>query len=274
MKTLIRGKGYENYGCRNDTPQCSHQAHYDKLHKVRVNTPPCCRAKIIEIFARTTTKLAAMNITHFIQFGGLIGFHRNKKMIPYDVDIDLYVDHEAWKKLPMNKLIKEFDQKYGFGFQYHDRGDKLKIFYSKMNNNSIDVWPFKIITDHSQRAFVRIPHWSAVDQPMKNMFPLRRVQFENTWTFVPRNPVDVLNLQYGAGTWETEVTCRTKDSNGNCSPEPKEQTNYATDDMNDHTIKYLLCFLFSFFVIMVSLFFLVVKCVSAPNYRETRHGTC
>ena len=223
VKTLIRGNVYENRGCRKDTPMCAQRAHYDKLHGVRVNTPPCCRAKIIEMFTRTTEKFSSKNITHFIQFGGLIGYQRNKRMIPYDSDFDLYVDHDVWKKPFMAALIEEFRERYGFYFQYHDNGDKLKIFYSKMNNNSIDVWPFKIITNIVQRGFVHIPHRSAVDQPMTNIFPLRRVQFEGTWTYIPRKPIEVLNLQYGEGNWEKEVSCRVQESNGNCVPEKKEK---------------------------------------------------
>ena len=271
VKTLIRGNGYENRGCRNDTPMCPHQAHYDSLHGVRVNTPPCCRAKIIEMFSRTTEKLNAMNITHFIQFGGLIGYYRNKRMIPYDVDIDLYVDHEAWKQAPMNKLIKEFRQLYGFNFEYRDNGDKLKIFYSKMNNNSIDVWPFKVTTNLAGRGFVHIPHWSAVDQPMTNIFPLRAVQFEDTWTYIPRKPVFVLNLQYGEGKWENEVSCRNKDPSGNCLPEKNDQnSNFVINSSEDHTVKYLLCFLFCFCVAIASMFFLVVKYVSTTPIGHAR----
>ena len=223
VKTLICGNVYENRGCRNDTPMCAQGAHYDKLHGVRVNTPPCCRAKLIEMFTRTTEKFSSKNITHFIQFGGLIGYQRNKRMIPYDSDFDLYVDHEVWKKPFMAALIEEFRERYGFYFQYHDNGDKLKIFYSKMNKNSIDVWPFKVITNNAQRGLVSIPHRSAFNQPVENIFPLRRVKFEGTWTYIPGKPIEVLNLQYGEGNWEKEVSCRVQESNGHCVPEKKEQ---------------------------------------------------
>ena len=261
VKALIRGRGYENLGCRKDTPKCSEKAHYNNFNKVRVNTPPCCRAKIIEMFKRTTEAFSRENITHFLQFGALIGYYRNQHMVPYDSDIDLYMDDDYWKEPQMLQIIENLRKTYGYRFEFHDGGMKMKIFYSHVNNNSIDVWPFKVVLDRQKRPFVKIHHGAAVRQPMDNIFPLRAVQFEGVWTFVPRKPKEVLDLQYGHGYWEREIDCKYFDADGNCIPRPVGRA--RTGIAEDHVIPYLLGFLLLFLILMIMLFVLIIKCV--PN---------
>ena len=237
---------------------CTERAHYDEFHKVRVNTPPCCRAKIIEMFKHTTEALSNENITHFIQFGGLIGYYRNQHMVPYDSDMDLYMDVEYWKEPQMLQIVQKLQQKHGYRFEFRDSGKKMKIFYSNTNNNSIDVWPFKITLDKQQRPWVKIHHWSAVAQPMINIFPLRNVQFEGTWTYVPRKPKEVLDLQYGKGYWEKEIDCKFHDDSKNCIPDFSVKHVKGSED---HIIAYLLAFLLLFLIVMVLIFVLILKYV-------------
>ncbi|XP_066920725.1 ribitol 5-phosphate transferase FKRP-like [Clytia hemisphaerica] len=261
VKTLIRGRGYENLGCRNDTPKCAEKAHYNQYNKVRVNTPPCCRAKIIEMFKHTTKALSRDNITHFLQFGALIGYYRNKHVVPYDSDIDLYMDKDYWIQSHLSPIIENLRKTYGYRFEFHDGGMKMKVFYSHSNNNSIDIWPFKVVFDKQQRPFVKIPHGAAVRQPMANIFPLRAVQFEGIWTFVPRKPKEVLDLQYGEGYWEKELDCKYFNIDGHCIPQSLKRM--RTDVADDHVITYLLGFLLLFLILMILLFVLIIKCV--PN---------
>jgi len=242
----------KNLGCSNDTPLCSEKPHFNDLFKVRVNTPPCCRDKILQIYRDMTNKLEKHNIVHFIQFGGLIGYYRNKHFIPYDTDFDLYIDKEDWKQQSMVNILKELRQEFGYNHEYKDDGRKLKIFYSNINNNSIDVWPFSILTE--KNGIVYIPHYSAVNQPLINIFPLRRVEFEGAWTYIPRKSKEVLDLQYGQGNWEDEIDCK-EVVHEQCVHVKKKVEQSTLASYHASLLSFLLCI-----VTLVMLIYVIIKC--------------
>ena len=83
-------------------------------------------------------------MSNVIIFGGLIGYVRNRKMIPYDNDLDLMVDGKFWNNSEFNSTIAALSENHEHECIYRDNGLKLTVYYSKKNKVGIDIWPFYI----------------------------------------------------------------------------------------------------------------------------------
>ncbi|XP_065659061.1 ribitol 5-phosphate transferase FKRP [Hydra vulgaris] len=209
VKRIVYSNNYvENRGCTKNTAQCEESAYFNSTLKKRINTPPCCREKLLEMLNHVTKELQELHITHMLAFGSVLGWARNGKMVPYDNDIDLILNKEFWKTPLFYNFTNKLETKYGYKTFFADKGAKLKILYSQTNYNAIDVWPFEI-NKHGKIAEVSIPHNDWKKQPLENLFPERYVSFDNVMTFVPRDTNSYLNILYT--NWTTELDCSYKE---------------------------------------------------------------
>ena len=142
-----------------------------------------------------------------IYFGGLIGYMRNKRLIPYDKDLDILISGEFWKSERLTNVFKFLEKQYGHTHKIVDNGVKRWVCFSKLNNNGIDMWPYYIKNKRSV-PHITVPHIRFKTQLVKNMLPLQKVFFENTWTHIPSHPKTVLDVQYGKDKWRNEFTCK------------------------------------------------------------------
>ena len=186
---------------------CQEAAHYDNSSGIRINTPPCCRKKVIDIFKHVTEELQRLNVTHMLSYGGVIGWVRSQKMIAYDSDLDIIIENTFWKSETFWSFLKRINILYGHMYEFRDNDFKIKIQYSQDNKIYIDIWPYLI-----ENGKLGIYNFITVLQPVQNIFPLQHVLFEDGMTFLPNDPINYLNTQYG-DNWRTELTCkRRKDS--------------------------------------------------------------
>eukprot|EP00794_Sanderia_malayensis_P003296 gene3294-3779_t len=211
IKKIIYKNGTIVYrGCTSKTAECKEKAHYDFNIEQRINTPPCCRQHILTLFQRVTEKLRGMNISHCMISGGVIGWVRNKKMIPYDRDLDLVIDVDFWNTTAFWKLMETLNKE--FGYEYKLVEDlKMKIYISKYNRNEIDLWAYWV-----KNGTYDIEYFASKKQPSEVMIPFKDVQFEWFRSYVPNKPLEYLNRQYGKETWQIEKQCMVRDAEDNC----------------------------------------------------------
>ena len=98
---------------------------------------------------------------------------------------------------------------------------------------------------------------------MINIFPLRRVEFEGAWTYIPRKSKEVLDLQYGKGNWEEEIDCKhvLQEQCVHAKEEVKEPIVSNHTQLEDQRQIFLLFYLLCFILSLVILFFLTLKCI-------------
>ena len=87
--------------------------------------------------------------------------------------------------------------------------NKLRIYYSKLNNLRIDVWPYVVGGDG--RVRIHYPLYPA--QPADSLFPARLEYFDNFDfpVYFPRDPIAHLDAVYGKDKWQQELTCKLDD---------------------------------------------------------------
>ena len=116
--------------------------HFDYKRKVRMNTPPCCRQNLLAMLKHFTKELRRLNVDHILAYGGVIGWMRNKKMIPYDLDLDLMIDIRFWNTPLMKQMLQQMRDLHGYDTIVKKGGNKLWVAYSMINRIHIDIWPY------------------------------------------------------------------------------------------------------------------------------------
>ncbi|XP_065675232.1 uncharacterized protein LOC136091517 [Hydra vulgaris] len=196
-----------NRGCTKYTAQCKERSYFNFKLMKRVNTPPCCREKLLKMLSCFTHELQRLNVTHMLAFGSVLGWARNGKLVPYDHDIDLIADKRFWKTNLFDDILQKLENENGFKTKILDNGVKLRILYSSTNRNFIEAWPYEI-TKRKNISKVKVPHNDWIVQPLENIFPERYVSFESIMTYVPRDPPSYLNILYK--NWKNELDCSYK----------------------------------------------------------------
>jgi len=217
LSNLVKGNGVKliqyangsttNKGCTGYSSKCYQSAYYDYTYNTRINVPPCCRQKIKKVYQDFSDELNRMNISHVLVFGGVLGWMRNKKMIPYDGDLDIIIDGSFWNTTDFWRVLRTLNETYGHTYEMRDHSNKLCISYSLTNSNKIDVWPF-YVRNYGDCSYLFIPHNSWVPQPLENIFPTKTVAFEEFWVNIPRSPKAYLDSTYGKDMWLNELDCK------------------------------------------------------------------
>ena len=205
VKRLVHSNGtIINMGCRKHTSRCSEFAHWDNKHKVRVETPPCCMKIMTEVLRSVTKDLQSHNIPHVLIFGAVLGFARNKRLVPYDNDVDIWMDGKHWDTPLFNKIRRKWNSTDGFHMEFRDRGQKLWVRYSRRNSNGVDIWPWYVRGGKVRfRKRFNMPYF---DIPTRLLLPIRAVNITGISTFVPRDPEGYCERQYGKN-WREEMKC-------------------------------------------------------------------
>ena len=204
-------------GCTKRTPACSLRGHFDEKRNVRRNTPPCCRHHLLEMLGNIDRELTRHNITYTIADGAVIGWYRNGKLVPYDNDIDMYVDGTYFKTQTWDDVFKGLATKYGY--EYKQTEDyKYRLRYSEVNGLQVDIWPYFNIKLRTHYGEVKPGEWvtfvyhsSTTAMRVNEFFPPIRTTIEGVPCNVPRDVVNYLNKNYGPtpDNWYPELTCKT-----------------------------------------------------------------
>tara|TARA_Y100000590_G_scaffold464099_1_gene632704 strand:- start:144 stop:836 length:693 start_codon:yes stop_codon:yes gene_type:complete len=123
-----------NYkGCSQNTKRCLFY-----LKKNNYLTPPCCARNLTSMLYHLKNILEKNNIEYFIYWGTLVGSIRHQGLIPWDTDIDIYMNGKDIPKLLT--LIEELE-KPGFNF-VKENSKFFRLNYSKINTQHVDIYTF------------------------------------------------------------------------------------------------------------------------------------
>ena len=212
VKRIILANGTSIYkGCNKYSKKCRDHSYFDKKLKIRINTPPCCLKHTLDIFKDVTQRLADFKASYFLFGGGLIGWYRNRSPVPYDHDLDVIIDLKFWKSDQFKDLLSKLEIKHGY-YVKKITWNKIKVYLSKKNHNFIDLWPFTT----RGKSHVRIKSHVWKIHRLENILPLQQTNFAGLNILVPKNPAATLDLEYGKGKWEHELTCKNVGKFGNC----------------------------------------------------------
>lgn len=156
----------------------------DSAVKVRVLT---------EVFHGVNAYLRSLGVDYALGYGTLLGWHRERRILPHDYDIDFIAPVEAYP------AIKASGAALPFGFTLHDTsyrhfGPKLYVSYLG--------WEADIYFLRTEGACLRstedcVNPGDVAPFPRDFFYPLQTAEFLGVPTFVPARPVDLLTLHYG-----------------------------------------------------------------------------
>ena len=197
-------------GCTRQTHRCGHAPYFDSKLNKRINTPPCCLKHIVEIFRNFDYLIREYGGRYFLFGGGLIGWFRNRSIVPYDHDLDVIVAMDFWRSTRFKLFLNELKTKKGYHIKWLS-WNKIKIYYSERNHNFIDLWPFS--RKGKDKVRIKSRMWKVHN--VSHILPLKRSKFEGFAIWVPRDPSSALTVEYGDG-WSQELTCKKIGKYGNC----------------------------------------------------------
>lgn len=102
-------------------------------------TPPCCASNLKEMIIYLHKLLIKHNIQYFIYWGTLLGSIRHGGIIPWDTDIDIYINEKDKSKLLKLKSFIEKDTHYILKIK-----NIIRLKFSKTNTQHIDLFLYKI----------------------------------------------------------------------------------------------------------------------------------
>lgn len=164
------------------------------------------------------------NIKHWVAGGTLIGAIRHKGFIPWDDDMDIHMEIKDIDLLLDPSFQRELDQ-HGLKLTYSPLAGEATSAFRIMKKGSTTLTPpfIDILFEHPlddkrlsrcreitninklgsrKRCLETIPRetWNRDD-----VYPLKKIKFEDIWVYIPNNPEILLKIQYGDNVLEKLV---------------------------------------------------------------------
>lgn len=189
--------------CSRETARCQHWIKAAKTGTpADVVRPPCCTAALEALLFRLHDVLYDTDNKWFVDFGTMLGFYRDGKIIDHDTDIDI--------ALPASRradFLAHSDALTAGGFHLQPRGGIIRMLYSRLNDIHIDFWIY-----HDQSMAVGPDGFLQYVHPaMKNhcsVIPTRSVMildtiraYDRDWP-IPSEPLAILERRYGKEDWQ------------------------------------------------------------------------
>ncbi len=170
------------------------------LNKNRWNTHD--KKKVRELLQLTFLESKELGIDIFINEGTLLGCIRHGKIMDWDDDLDIAIDHRNVEvflnKLKQNKNI-EIGTAYLYGKHLFYKiwlQDCKEIRGHKHKFPFIDIWPFELTDSQMKYNF-------GYSYPTEDIFPLQEIMFEETLVKIPKNSMLYLNVRYP--NWKKKI---------------------------------------------------------------------
>ena len=159
---------------------------------------PCCSRHLVNMLRDVYAEVMKIGVPLVLLGGPVIGWYRNKKLIPYDLDLDAGLPWELWNTPQFNAMLKRLADK-GYCVWFRDTG-WTKIWSSVV---AFDLLAWNLIDG-------RIQFSSAVDSKEYNvslLLPPRQVVLEGHQVYIPNQPVQYMDWLYGKGKWRHPLNC-------------------------------------------------------------------
>jgi phosphorylcholine metabolism protein LicD len=158
--------------------------------------------KLKEYFKDLDGICSKHNIQYWAEGGTLLGAVRETGIIPHDDDIDVSLLESDFEKL--KQIIDS-----GIYPQYEIVQIELPLPIYKLLQKGIPHVSIDLFVVENQKGIVNFKEekhrelWPKFYHKLENVFPLKRVPFEDFYTWIPRNPFPY--LESGYGDWKTPV---------------------------------------------------------------------
>jgi phosphorylcholine metabolism protein LicD len=168
------------------------------------------KEKLQKLYKYVLEQFIDTGIEFTLFYGTLLGYIRENDFIENDDDIDVIVNKKDYNKVMEN--ISKKNLKTGIINQ-----DIIQIF---MN----DIGPFDIYFYVFEKNNIKIL-WEKEVFPIKNIFPLKKINYYNMKINIPSKPIDILYQGYGEswsipqkkGDYNYNKIIETFDNNLNCN---------------------------------------------------------
>jgi len=215
-KNRIRELTFDNNeiiwkGCTQKSPPCPAY-----INTLGINTPPCCRDNLVELFLKVSHSLKEAGITHWIDGGTLLGAVReNGKMVPWedDMDISFLIDERNTWNYVLG-VAKHIASVNGHSMQYLTRDEQIVICFDPPR-----VWPFlyernrfrgelhvdligfreknNIVSRCNSKGILQRNNDGRYGFSSRYTFPLTTISFLGKKIPCPKNPNTYLQTMYG-----------------------------------------------------------------------------
>ena len=171
---------------------------------------------LMNLMEKTIKFLEDNGITYWLDGGTLLGAMRTGNFIPWDDDVDLAIPYESYIKL--KQIIKSYPKEYDNNIKYRIC-EKYDIKFTEfMVKTPVDsTKPFFLKTFHmdgklDKDVFVDLMIYFMIDNNkyvcnlimwknvyvynIEDIYPLKRINFENNKYYSVKNPIPYLNNAY------------------------------------------------------------------------------
>lgn len=146
-----------------------------------------------QIYQVTNGYLKTLGVDYWLDFGTLLGYYREQGILPHDIDVDFGVSELYFEKIwtSQHLLPKGFTM---YDTTHKHRGPKLFINYKGFD---VDLYFYEDTGD--KLASYEVTKYPSEMKPFdKNLaFPLIKVDFLGSSTFVPNSSKEYLEHYYG-----------------------------------------------------------------------------
>ena len=156
---------------------------------------PCCRKHLLKLLKVVFKETLSLKLPLVLTGGGLIGWQRNGKLIPYDLDIDAWLEDKYWGTPEYYAMVQRLAAK-GFCVWYRSK-TWTKIWSSVIG---FDIFQSKVRDG-------RLHYFGLNVAPVGDVYPANVTVLDGAEVLIPRRPVEYLNQLYGKGKWEKPLRC-------------------------------------------------------------------
>jgi hypothetical protein len=198
------GKNKWKGPCTKNTRWCFYEKYKTPNygHLYNKNQFECCNKHLIYLLKKLCDASKKYNFKFFLDWGSLMGCLRNGKMIPYDVDIDIGICEEDLCnfKNSLNYLCNN-------GEQVRQNGAEMIIYQlSSINSIHIDIFIFNKQTKNNKILYIGNRNTPNSYFLKEDLFPLKKINFENMEVLIPNKSREYLERNYGKGCIENPIT--------------------------------------------------------------------
>jgi hypothetical protein len=220
--------------CNQNTPKCKNNINHPKGCNYILKK--CCRRGLMAILNKIPYIFEGMD--WWLEFGTLLGFIRDGKIIDWDDDLDVGIMEESLTPENIEK-IKKRSEEFGLYFDEIEYNGIRKLYYSKANGLYCDVWTFKKNEDniiYAPSSFTAAMH---EEKFTKNKDALI---IDNVSHNIPSDIDEFLTIRYA--NWKIPKKCRRSYKDGrlhvrtNIEYNEKENFNFPTILENPPKNKY------------------------------------